>query len=373
MFYNPVRIGWGSVSFTELPALLESRRAALLTTPGMVERGTVARLREAAAPAGISVFTGVVPNPTIASITAAAPQVLDSKPELLIALGGGSALDTAKGIAAIGSAGSSSPGWLSDHLRSGAPFPDDFSPLPIVAIPTTAGTGSEVTMWGTVWDERDGSKKSISHQRLFPEAALLVPELTLTLPAELTLFTGLDAISHCMESIWNRRATSISDAFAVAGLKKLLPALGHVLARPHELIARRAMQEGALLGGLAISCNATALAHSMSYPLTSRYGMPHGLACSFTLPELIRFNGEEAPQRVQLIAEAMRARNVGDAANRLEALFRECGVPEHVRRYLDGDRATEVRESLLAPGRADNNLRAATSEDALGIIHRSLT
>ena len=372
MFHNPVRIEFGSANFAELPGLIGDRSAAIITTAGAENRGVVSTLLGALRSPDIRVFSGVQPNPTIASITAAAFEVLDPVPDVLIALGGGSAIDTAKGIAAIASPRCNAPGWLSSVLRDGAPFPDDFFPLSIVAIPTTAGTGSEVTSWGTVWDEVDGSKHSISHPLLFPETALLIAELTLTAPAELTLVTGLDAISHCMESVWNRRASAVSDAFAVAGLRKIFSALDRVIAAPNDLDARRTMQEGALFGGMAISSNATALGHSMSYPLTSRFGMPHGLACSFTLPELMRFNGEYAPERVALIADAMDAGDASDAASRLEQLFAGWGVPAQVRRYLTREKVDKVKDLLIAPGRAANNIRPATSDDALGIIQRAL-
>jgi phosphonate metabolism-associated iron-containing alcohol dehydrogenase len=373
MFHNPVRIEFGSANFAELPPLLGARSAVLITTPGTEDRGAVAALLDAIPRSDMRVFSGVHPNPTLASITAGAVEVLDPMPDLLIALGGGSALDTAKGVAAIASPGCTAPGWLSTHLRDGAPFPEGFSPLPVIAIPTTAGTGSEVTSWGTVWDEQDGSKHSISHPLLFPEAALLIPDLTLTAPAELTLVTGLDSISHCMESVWNRRATVISDAFAVAGLQKIFSSLTDVLDNLGDLDARRTMQAGSLFGGLAISSNATALGHSMSYPLTSRFGMPHGLACSFTLPELIRFNGEYDAGRVGLIVEVMGAADVSDAAARLEALFDGWEVPAHVRRYLTPEKVDKVKDLLIAPGRASNNLRPASPDDALGIIRRAMT
>src|SRR6478672_4166477 len=308
MFYNPVRIHFASNGLAALRDLVRSRSATLITTPGMKSRGVVESVERACAPQKLRVYADVQPNPTIASITAAAETILDSgNPEVLIALGGGSTIDTAKGVAAIASAGKSSNDWLSAHLRKKTPFPDNFAPPPIIAIPTTAGTGSEVTMWGTVWDEVDGSKHSISHPLLFPEAALLIPELTATSPADLTLFSALDTISHCMESIWNRGATAISDLFAVAGLTRIFATLDGVLENPADLRGRRTLQEAALFGGFAISSNATALAHSMSYPFTSRFGMPHGLACSFTLPEVMRFNGEQTPDRVRLIADTLGA------------------------------------------------------------------
>ncbi|HYN80896.1 MAG TPA: phosphonoacetaldehyde reductase [Gemmatimonadaceae bacterium] len=372
MFYNPVRIHFGSADLSELPGLIGSRSATLITTPGMVTRGVVEGVKRACAPRTIRIFSVVKSNPTIASITAAAQSILDSAPDLLIAMGGGSTLDTAKGVAAIASPGCSHGNWLSSHLRERTPFPEDFSPLPVIAFPTTAGTGSEVTMWGTVWDEANEFKYSISHPRLFPEAALLVPELTLTAPSELTLFSALDTISHCMEAIWNRRASPVSDVFAVTGLTKSFSTLDRLLDNLTDIDGRRTLQEAALLGGLAISSNATAVAHSISYPLTSRFGMPHGLACSFTLPEIIRFNGEQAPERVQLISDTLGAAGTDDAARRLELLFSCWEVPAYVRRYVTRESAAALKDRLLTPGRADNNIRAVTADDALGILNRSL-
>jgi alcohol dehydrogenase len=175
-----------------------------------------------------------------------------------------------------------------------------------------------------------------------------------------------------MESIWNRRATPVSDSFALLGLAKILSAIDTVLENPDDLSGRRTLQEAALFGGLAISSNATALAHSMSYPLTARFSMPHGLACSFTLPELIRFNSEHAADRIQLIGDTLGASGADETAQRLEALFGRWGVPAYVRRYVDGQSVTNLKDRLIAPGRASNNIRDATADDALGIINRSL-
>jgi alcohol dehydrogenase len=339
----------------------------------MVSRGIVERLTAALAPAEVVVSSSVHPNPTIASITANASELLDTRhsPEVLIALGGGSALDSAKGIAAIASGGFSGD-WFSDHLRNGAPFPDSFDPPAIIAIPTTAGTGSEVTMWGTVWDEASGAKYSISHPKLFAQHAVLVPELTLSVPLDLTLFTALDALSHCMESMWNKRSTAVSCAFSVGGISRIPAALDEVLGNPTDVGARRTLQECALLGGFAISCTATALAHSISYPLTSKLGMPHGLACSFTLPELMRFNAEADTEAIEGIAAALCEDSASAGASRLAQHFARWNVPAHVKTYLDADKARAMKDQLLTPGRADNNARAASHDDALGIVLRSL-
>jgi phosphonate metabolism-associated iron-containing alcohol dehydrogenase len=371
IFDNPVRVHRGAADFSGLRELVHGRKAAVITTRGALERGLVSL--NALGIHAPRVVSDVKANPTVQSIQENASELLDGSfvPEVLIAIGGGSAMDSAKGIAAIASPGCS-PEWFSHHLRDGAPFPGAFAPPAIIAIPTTAGTGSEVTMWGTVWDEVTGAKYSISHRELYPEHAVLIAELTLTLPEDLTLYTALDALSHCMESIWNKRANAVSDAFAAAGISRVIRWLPALRRQPADLEIRRNLQDAALLGGLAISCTATALAHSISYPLTSRFGMPHGLACSFTLPELVRFNGETAPERIAVISDAIHADNVNATSVSLSRFFADVGVAAHVRKYLDEDKATAMREHLLTPGRADNNVRPATHDDALRIVLHSL-
>jgi phosphonate metabolism-associated iron-containing alcohol dehydrogenase len=373
IFGNPVKVEWGTPDFSWLAPMVGGRHAAVITTKGAEDRGTIELVRGVINQAGLPVVTDVQSNPTIAAIRENAAALLDSSRaiEVIVAVGGGSVLDTAKGIAAIASGGFSGY-WFASHLREGAEFPASFAPPPIIAVPTTAGTGSEVTMWGTVWDEVSGAKYSISHPRLYAERAVLVPELTATLPRELTLFTALDALSHCMESIWNKRANAVSEAFATAGIARILPAIGDALTSPGDLAVRRRLQEGALLGGLAISCTATALAHSISYPLTSKLGMPHGLASGFTLPELMRFNADAATDRVLVAARAMNEEDVNAAQTKLAWYFSEWGVAAEVRKYLDEDKARGLAGQLLTPGRAENNVRNATHDDALGIVLRSI-
>lgn len=368
---NPVAVVFSENGGETLAKLIDGRRAAVITTPGTVARGVVHDLLLGSAASLVRPpFTGVKPNPTIESIASGARDVLSSRPEILIAIGGGSVIDTAKGIAAIAGAGGDAE-WFGRHFRETAPFSSSFSPPPIIAVPTTAGTGSEVTMWGTVWDEVNGTKYSISHKSLYPEAAVMIPALTATMSPELTLVTGLDALSHCMESMWNRRATPVSDAFASKGLAQLIRFLPLAVSDGTDLSVRAAMQNAALSGGLAISSTATALAHSMSYPLTAVLGMPHGLACSFTLPALMEFNSKAAPERVDLIANALGAGTADEGAARLRQLFAELGVKRLVARYMRPGMAVSFGESLLTPGRADNNVAPATRADAIEIINRS--
>jgi phosphonate metabolism-associated iron-containing alcohol dehydrogenase len=154
----------------------------------------------------------------------------------------------------------------------------------LVAVPTTAGTGSEVTPWATIWERAAGKKHSLHLPQTWPEAAVVDPQLMLTLPRAVTVQSALDALSHALESIWNVNANPISDTFATAAAQEVmatLPLLLDAMSDP-ELRARMAL--AALKAGLAFSNTKTALAHSISYEMTLRYGLPHGIACSFTLP-----------------------------------------------------------------------------------------
>lgn len=355
-WHNPVRIVCGETARQQLPALLAGRTCAIITTPGTVNRGEVQDLKTLCRDQIKVISTRVQPNPTIASVTAAATELSAHSFEVLVALGGGSTLDTAKAVAAVRSSGLTTQ-WLADHLRLKSPFPVDFSPLPLIAIPTTAGTGSEVTQWGTIWDEVSGKKCSLSHPLLFPEAALIDPALTLSLPWDLTLSTGLDSLSHAMESIWNKHANPVSDSLAAAAIVEIPEALRRIKVSPGDVQARKSQQQASLLAGMAISSTATAIAHSISYPLTLQTRMPHGLACSFTLGEVLRINGAAFPERTRIIIRALGAGDLNQAVELIYGLFRDLELATQLRKYLPDESSVRNFEGdLIAPGRADRNV-----------------
>jgi alcohol dehydrogenase len=161
--------------------------------------------------------------------------------------------------------------------------------IPIIAVPTTAGTGSEVTSWATVWDAANGKKYSLAHPRLYPEVAVLDPALTLGAPRGLTLATGLDALSHALESIWNVNGNPISANYAVEAAKDIIATLPQLLERPDDLDLRTRLMRASLFAGLAFSNTKTALAHNISYDITLKSGTIHGIACSFSLPVVMRW------------------------------------------------------------------------------------
>jgi phosphonate metabolism-associated iron-containing alcohol dehydrogenase len=283
-FHNPVRITFGPGALAQLKALLAGRSYALVTYAEPPFPAFTARLGQLAGPPALTVG-GVTPNPSFDDLNVYCERfaAFDPAPEVIVALGGGSVIDTAKVLAASGG----DFAQVQHFLETGKGG-EVLGGIPIIAIPTTAGTGSEVTCWATVWDMKAGKKYSLSRPNLYPEHALVDPELMLGLPRALTISTGLDALSHALESLWNVNANPISTDFAVGAAREMLATLPALIGDRSNLELRSRAARAALSAGLAFSNTKSALAHSLSYPITLHRGVPHGIACSFSLPMVMR-------------------------------------------------------------------------------------
>jgi alcohol dehydrogenase len=365
---NPVNVVRAESLDPALAPLAAGRRCWVVTTPGSEARGTLAEVRAAADVLGVTADVG--PNPTLDYVARRAKDV-PLAADTIIALGGGSALDAAKGLAAA--RGTADPaGFLDRHVRRGEPFPADFAPPRLIAIPTTAGTGSEVTMWGSLWDP--GTKHSISHPKLYPEHAVIVPSLTYGLSYEQSLFPALDALSHSMESVWNRNANPVSDALATKSIATLARVLADDYPRRYaEPAVRKAVQDASVDAGLAFSATKTAIAHSISYPLTALLGVPHGLACSFTLAEVLKLNAAHAPERAAVVVKALGCASAPDAARKLYAVYASAGVPARLKGFIKTRaQAAGLDCCFIAPGRAENNIAPVDQAGAVLILDSAL-
>jgi len=263
-------------------------RLLIVTSAGFTKRGITAKLQAEADKRRLSkqiqVFDKVTANPELDFLDQIAREMRGRGIGGIIAVGGGTVLDTAKILSVT------IPG-LAPNLREVLQEGRDYqwqSRLPVVAMPGTAGTGAEVTPLVTVWDKKNGKKYSVSGEMLYPVHALIDPELTLTLPLKETRYSGLDAVSHALESLWNKNSNAITETFAFKYLVLANEALPALLKRPESVYLRTMMQQAALFSGFAISQTRTAIAHAVSYSVTIRFGVPHGLACSFILPGLIK-------------------------------------------------------------------------------------
>ena len=334
-YHNPVAIRLGPGCVDDLPAMLGGRRALLVTFPEAEGLGLTARLRGLLGGALVGVIDRVEPNPDVAGLAAMHERfwVEHGDCEAIIAVGGGSAIDTGKALM-VGTA-SGRFDELVRLLSSGAPF-QPHRVKALIAVPTTAGTGSEVTPWATLWDHAAGRKHSLHLRETWPEAAVIDPELMLTLPPSVTVQSGLDALSHALESIWNVNSNPVSDTFAVAAAREVMATLPALLAQPRDLALRAAMAVAALKAGMAFSNTKTALAHSISYEMTLKHGLPHGIACSFTLPMVLRRAAGADPGRDAVLARVFDG-DLDGAPARLEAFLREVGVSPDFAAYGVGE------------------------------------
>jgi len=233
----------------------------------------------------VILFEEVEPNPSFDTVERGGEISRKEKVEVIVALGGGSPMDAAKGIALLST--NSSP--LDLYIGQGKV---KNPPLPLIAIPTTAGTGSEVTKYAVFTNKKKvpHRKEVIGDSHLFPEVALLDPELTLSLPSSITRDTGVDALSHAIEGFTSTRAQPLSDLLALKSINLIFRYLPETINNPHNLEARSSLLYASLLAGIVIAQTGTILVHAMGYRLTTDFGIPHGRANGILLPWVYEFN-----------------------------------------------------------------------------------
>jgi alcohol dehydrogenase len=284
-YHNPVRIHFGTDCFDSISSLIAGRSYAVVTYDEPYFNGLVSRLAKATG--GGMVINNVTPNPDFAMLSTSCAMLTDGLefPDVIVSIGGGSVMDAGK-VLAVGRNGFDA---VRAHLESNGSLQSlPARAIPLIAVPTTAGTGSEVTSWATVWDTEAKAKYSLTRDDLYPMDAVIDPGLMNALPRELTISTGLDALSHALESLWNINANPVSTNFAIVAAREVLECLGPLTDDLGNNSLRARMAQAATMAGLAFSNTRTALAHSLSYPVTLHHGIPHGIACSFTLPGVMR-------------------------------------------------------------------------------------
>src|SRR4051812_18557631 len=290
-FYPRTRIvfGPGKVeSLGELAGELGARRVLVVSDPGIVEAGHTARGINALTRAGIEtqLFHDVGENPTTDHVAAGLKIAKRLEPELIVGFGGGSSMDCAKGINFRYSNG----GEMSDYWGIGKATKPM---LPMIAVPTTAGTGSETQSFALISDAKTHVKMACGDKKASFRVALLDPELTLTQPPRVTALTGIDAVAHALESYVASTRNPASMAFSREAWLLLGGNFAHVIDDPKDLDARSGMQLGAAFAGLAIENSMLGAAHALANPLTTQFNIARGQAVGMMLRHVIRFNGEE--------------------------------------------------------------------------------
>ncbi len=276
---------------------LGGTRVLLVTDPGIVQAGHAERVRDSLESAGVkvSVYDQVHENPTTLDVAQCVSAAAEARVDFLIGLGGGSSMDTAKGCNFIFTNG----GEMKDYWGVGKATKPM---LPLIAIPTTAGTGSECQSFALIADAVTHQKMACGDGKAAARIALLDPELTLSQPRRVTACTGVDAVAHAVEAAVTKKRTPISRIYSLEAFRLMVEAFPRVLADGNDLDARGAMLLGAALAGVAIENSMLGAAHSAANPLTAHYGVIHGQAVGVMLPHVVAFNAAD-PEAKKIYAE----------------------------------------------------------------------
>lgn len=294
-------------------------------------------------------------------------QVFDA----VVAFGGGSAIDAAKALAAV--SGSHPDECDIGTLISEPGRMAGRSVPPIYALTTTSGTGAEVTPFATIWDHANRKKLSLTSPALYPTAAFVDPELTYGLPMSATLSTGLDALNQAFESVWNRNRSPITTLMAARAIGlglEALPRLHHNLA---DADARSLIAEASLLAGLCISQTRTAICHSVSYPLTAHFGLPHGFACGLTMSAVAHLVHDHPSGGMQQVSSILGYRSAQQLAEKLDDVLQTIDLRAIVDEHLPNEgEVIALVDEMHTPGRADNFIVTPSKSLIISLLQKSL-
>lgn len=337
----------GAGSFRSVAGQIRSqlgpvKRALLVTSPSIRRNGLEEELRKQLGSAGIAsdiLEDDILPEPAASDIEAMHAKIGGEAFDVYIGLGGGSVLDATKLLAALATNDRPLESMLgTDNIETDG--------IPAVLIPTTSGTGSEVTPNAIVTLPERQLKIGIVSRRLYPELAVLDPELTLTLPKAVTAATGMDAFTHALESFIGRKANPISDMFALEAIRLISGSIIEAYENGSSIAARSAMLYGSAYGGMALAASGTAAVHALAYPLGGRFGIAHGVANAMLLPHVMEAQLDAIASRFSLAAEAMRqgtgtiadiTKDAGAesewALEQIAEWTRQVGIPQNLAEY----------------------------------------
>jgi alcohol dehydrogenase class IV len=344
----------------------------------LLEQGPAGPLVERLQDGGlqVAVFGDVQPDPTMGNVIDGLAAARAHEADGIVAIGGGSPMDTAKAVAVL----ATNDGDLRDYAGyHKIPGPG----LPLIAVPTTAGTGSEVTRVAVITDTERDVKMMMLDGNLMARVAIADYELTMSTPAALTSHVGVDSLTHAIEAYVSKRATVLTDMLALRAARLIGAHLRRAVANPDDAQAREAMMLGATLAGAAFSNASVALVHGMSRPIGAHFHVPHGLSNAVLLPTVTRFSVSGAPDRYATIAREMGLAGADDhdqtacqrLVEELEALNRDLGVPtisgagaerEHFERVVE-----DMAQAALDSGSPGFNPRPATKDEIVELYHQA--
>jgi alcohol dehydrogenase class IV len=373
-----VQFGYGSVhSLPNHVRSLKARSVFVVTDPGVRQAGIVDRVKTLLEQAAIDVtiYDQVTADSGSTLIAEAVDELKASGAQLVVGVGGGSALDTAKAVAVL----ATNPGAPLDYVGVHKVM---HQPLPTIAIPTTAGTGSEVSCWSVFTDDAQKLKVAIGGLLLFPSVAICDPEQTLELPPLLTASTGMDALAHAIECYTSKACQPISEALSLRAIELIGHHLRRAVLNGRDREARYAMMLASTMAGMAMNSTRLGLAHALAMPLGSWHlKIPHSMAIAVTLPVVMQFNCPAAPERFVSVARALGEPVDGGstldvavrAATAVNSLGDAIGIPKGLSQYgLREQDVQDVVEEAMKSGNIAVNPRSTSKEELAEILRRAL-
>ncbi len=370
IFHQPTKLIFGPGEVRKLRSVVEddlqSHRTLLITDQGLSATGLVKDLTRDHVP--LEVFAAVEANPSAQTVNRIGDLARRIEPELIIGLGGGSVLDAAKAAAVLGT----NPGLIEDYegfRRYAAP------PLPVLAVPTTCGTGSEVTKGAVITDTQRPFKMSIKGPELFPTAAIVDPDLLLSLPAAVIASTGLDALTHAIEAFTSRPGNLITDMFALQAVKDILRAIEPAYQDiAGNTAARESLMYGSTLAGFAFGNSDVGAVHCLAESIGALFDTPHGVANSIFLPFVMRYNLPACTGKYAALAEAVDLQGESESkrAHKLIELVEEISGKVNIPKFqdlgIDPEAFERIAEYSAQNGSNPSNPREAGVQDYITIL-----
>jgi aldehyde dehydrogenase (NAD+) len=375
-YFGPTKVIFGVGSMSELPIEVSAfgRKAVLVTDEGLMATGLVDRVQEKLGDLLVHTYVDVPPDSGMEVVDQGAREALSAGADVIVSLGGGSVIDTAKGMSIVMNEGGSIRDFQGLQMLTRPQIPH-------IAIPTTAGTGSEVTSAAVIFDQEQGQKILVFEYFITPRVAILDPKITASLPPQLTAATGMDAMTHAVESYVSLQRNPISDAAALHAIRLIVNYLPLAVGNGPDLSARGQMQVAALLAGWAFSNAMVGLAHAMAHSLGAVCRIPHGLANALILPQVMRYNLTEVPELMMDIAAAMGISiekldpsEAGTAAaDEMEALNKRIGLTARLKDLgVSQEELKQCSELSLSDGSIVYNPKMVMDADTILAIYMKL-
>ncbi len=325
-FFMPVKIYFEAGASKKAGQYIKGKKVLIISDPFLYHSGIAGQIGESMRGKEVVYFSDVEPNPSCESVDQAALLAREMQADCIVGLGGGSALDISKMVSCL----TTNEGSIYDYYVGGSRSLSNRSTT-LICIPTTAGTGSEVTNVGVFTNKKAGIKMPMVSNEFWPDYAIIDSVLTYTLPQVMTATTGMDAFCHAIEAYWNKNSQPMCDMLAMGAMKQILSNIESAYREPSDKEARSAMVCASLIAGIAFSQTRTTGIHALSFPLTAEFGASHGTACAITLPAFIKISSQQAGEKMITLIRYLGFETVEEFADAVEQLMQSMKMPTRLR------------------------------------------